>query len=103
MAQVGVYQAKTRLGRPGLALQGRTVPIADRVLDLLAEDEALVPCIWPLEVANALVVAKRQGRLSAAKVAQAIGLFSDLPLTVCELDLHAALTSVLELARSQGP
>ena len=40
---------------------------ADQVLDALHADEAIVPGIWPLEVANVMVVAERRKRLSKAE------------------------------------
>ena len=39
---------------------------ADRLLDLVVEHGAVVPAIWRLEVANALQMAVRQGRIAAA-------------------------------------
>ena len=75
---------------------------ADRVLERLREDRALVPSIWPLEVANALVVAERRGRLSSAKVARAVELFQELPVFVWEVAAQEALGPVLDLARAQG-
>jgi hypothetical protein len=39
---------------------------ADSVLDLLVDSEAIVPSIWPLEVANVLLVAERRQRLTEA-------------------------------------
>ncbi|HWO73408.1 MAG TPA: type II toxin-antitoxin system VapC family toxin [Dehalococcoidia bacterium] len=74
----------------------------DRVLERLREDDALVPAIWPLEVANGLLAAERRGRLSAADVAAAHGILSDLPVTMNTLTLDEALGSVLDLARAQG-
>lgn len=39
-------------------------PLADRVLSLLSDGQALVPALWSLEVSNALIVAERQKRLT---------------------------------------
>lgn len=75
---------------------------ADRALERLREDDAVVPAIWPLEIANGLLAAERRGRLSAADVAQAHGLLSDLPIGVNALTLQVALGPVLDLARAQG-
>jgi predicted nucleic acid-binding protein len=75
---------------------------ADRVLERLREDDALVPAIWPLEVANGLLAAERRSRLSPADVAAAQGVLSDLPITVNTQTLAEALGSVLDLARAQG-
>lgn len=75
---------------------------ADRVLDRLQEDDAFVPAVWPLEVANGLLAAERRRRLSAADVAQAQAILSDLPVTVNELALEDALGPVLDLARAHS-
>ena len=39
-------------------------PRADRVLDQLVEEGALVPQLWHLETRNSLLTAERRGRLS---------------------------------------
>jgi predicted nucleic acid-binding protein len=75
---------------------------ADRVLDRLREDRAVVPSIWPLEVANGLLVAERRGRLSPARLARAVDLFQQLPIFVFEVGAQVALGSVLELGRVHG-
>jgi predicted nucleic acid-binding protein len=75
---------------------------ADRVLDRLRQDDALVPALWALELANGLLVAERRGRLSAADVARIQGLTPDLPISVNDLSVEDALGPVLNLARAQG-
>jgi predicted nucleic acid-binding protein len=40
---------------------------AIKVLRLLNSYEAIVPCVWPLEVTNALLMAERRGRITPAK------------------------------------
>ncbi len=75
---------------------------ADRVLERLREDQSLVPAIWLLEVANALVVAERRGRLTSAKVARAVELFLELPISPQDIVAPLALGPVLDLARAQG-
>ena len=53
---------------------------ASKILDRLGEDEALVPAIWPIEMANVLVVAERRGRISAADATRAVELLLSLPI-----------------------
>ena len=53
---------------------------ANKILDCLGEDEALVPSIWPVEMANVLVVAERRGRVSAADAARAMEILLSLPI-----------------------
>jgi predicted nucleic acid-binding protein len=54
----------------------------DAVLDRLRDDEAAVPAIWPLEVANVLLVAERRGRLSEAQASRFLELLAQLPIEV---------------------
>jgi predicted nucleic acid-binding protein len=74
---------------------------ADRVFEQLTEDSrALVPSIWPLEVANGLLVAERRGRLSSAKVARTAELTSQLPVSIHDVGPELAFGPVLDLARA---
>ncbi len=74
---------------------------ATGILRLLADDTAVAPGQWPLEVANGLLAAERRGRLSAADVARVHAILTDLPVTLDALTLDEALGPVLDLARSQ--
>ncbi len=74
---------------------------ADRVLERLREDQAFVPAIWPLEVANGLLIAERRKRLSAAKLARAVELTQELAISVSEQGAEVALGPVLDLARAE--
>lgn len=47
---------------------------AARVLARLADDQTLVPPIWPLEVTNALVVGQRRNHLSGEQITVALSL-----------------------------
>ena len=83
-------------------LEDEVSEYADRVLDRLREDGVTVPSIWPLELANALIVAERRGRLLPAKVAQAVEQTSELPISMHDVPGELAFGPVLELARAQG-
>lgn len=52
------------------------------VLGALADSAAVVPALWPLEVANVLLVAERRRRITRGDVARFIDLLADLPLEV---------------------
>jgi predicted nucleic acid-binding protein len=54
----------------------------DVVLDRLRDDEAAVPAIWPLEVANVLLVAERRDRLSEAQASRFLELLTELPIEI---------------------
>lgn len=48
--------------------------------DLLSAESVWAPAHWRLEVCNALCMAERRKRLDAAGVAQAVALFTQLPV-----------------------
>jgi len=81
-------------------LDDEASPAADRALDRLETDEAFVPSIWPLEVANGLRSAERRGRITVADGARVRQLLLSLPIHVEPMDLAAALTDVTDLART---
>ena len=72
---------------------------ADHVLDLLERDGAVVPAIWPLEVANALCVGERRQRLTASDVARATALIRALPIRLDDASMELVLGAILGLAR----
>jgi predicted nucleic acid-binding protein len=73
--------------------------LADAVLDAVTEVEAWVPSLWPIEVANVLLVAERRGRLSPADSARFIELVGGLPITVDDRAHERALGPVLSTGR----
>lgn len=75
---------------------------AELLLDRLAEEGAIAPAIWPLEVANALRTAERKGRVDLADVAHLRVLLAALPIDVEPVDLPTALGEVVDLARTLG-
>jgi predicted nucleic acid-binding protein len=72
--------------------------MTDRLLDSLDETQSLVPSIWPLEVANVLLVAERHGRLSAADSSRYLDLLGALPILVEDLSFARATGAVLAAA-----
>jgi len=79
--------------------QDETNSYADAVLDRLAECEALVPAVWPLEVGNVLLVAERNKRLSEADSTRFTALLNELPLIVEQETPQRAMGEILMLAR----
>lgn len=90
---------------------------ANKILDRLGEDEAIVPCLWQVEMANVLVMAERRGRISGADAARAVEILLSLPIRAergdmenlgairrlaRELNLSAYDACYLELARRTG-
>lgn len=75
---------------------------ADRTLELLDTNTAVAPAVWPLEVANAILMGERRGRLSAADTAQFMELLGGLPVAVEDAALSGALGVVLDVGRGYG-
>jgi predicted nucleic acid-binding protein len=75
---------------------------ADAVLSSLTATQALVPAIWPLEVANVLLVAERRKKLRKADTARFVELLSGLPIVVESTTIEDALQAVLASGREFG-
>ena len=75
---------------------------ATTILKQLPDSRAVTPSIWPLEVANALLVGERRKRLTKADTARFLALLRSLPITVDDETTRRALGDVLSLARDQG-
>ena len=82
--------------------EDETTPLGDAALDALSAGEALVPAIWPLEVANVVLVGERRGRLAEADTTRFVALLGALPITVDVETPQRALKEVLTLARERG-
>jgi predicted nucleic acid-binding protein len=52
------------------------------VLEDILAGGALVPVLWPLEVANVLLMAERRRRISLAERSQALAWFAVLPIEI---------------------
>lgn len=75
---------------------------SEGLLDRLASGvEALVPAIWPFEVANALLVGERRKRVTIAQVASLLRRISDLPITVEPIRVSSAFGQILDVARRE--
>lgn len=77
-------------------------PIGDALLEQTAENGAVVPSIWRLEIANALQMAIRRKRIDTIFRDLALGQLAHLPIVVDpDTDYHA-WTSTLRLADRFG-
>lgn len=54
----------------------------ETVLDLLADESAIVPALWELEVSNVLLLGERRGRLTESQSARFVALLAQLPILV---------------------
>ncbi len=73
---------------------------ADGVLKKLARREAVVPAIWPLEVANVLLVGERRKRLTKADSSRFLELLQGLPITIDVQATSRAFGDIISVARS---
>lgn len=75
---------------------------ADSLLERLRQERAIVPCVWSLEVANALVIAERRHRISREQSDRIVQVMLELPIEVeVGLPVHD-LTVAVNLARDLG-
>jgi predicted nucleic acid-binding protein len=60
--------------------EDEATPWTEALLDREGGEEAVVPAHWPLEVANALLVARRRGRVTADQISEFIEDLAALPI-----------------------
>jgi predicted nucleic acid-binding protein len=77
-------------------------PYADAVARRFRSMQAIVPSIWPLEVANAMLMGERRKRNAVATQAQWIGCLTALPIAVDDQSPVRVFRDVLALARTQN-
>ncbi len=53
-----------------------------KVFENIGKEGALVPAIWPFEVANSLLVAERRKRISSVQANKALSMLFDLPIEI---------------------
>jgi predicted nucleic acid-binding protein len=72
---------------------------ADSVAARLASACAAAPVIWPLEIANAVLVGERRRRSTVAQAAKWLAYMESLPIAIDEQATSRVWTAVLDLAR----
>jgi len=72
---------------------------ADAVLMALEGKTVFVPSIWPLEIANAVLVGERMKRLRRPEIQRFIALLEGLPLAQDSQSVGEHIGDVLPLAR----
>ncbi len=75
---------------------------ANAVRDGLGMNRAVVPSLWPLEVANTILVGERRKRSNQAQAAAWTGLLASLPITVDDETATRAFSDILHLGRAQN-
>jgi predicted nucleic acid-binding protein len=76
-------------------------PHTDSILDRLKDSQAVVPVIWPLEVANVLLMAERKKRITNLEVSSFIDALGALPIHVDESTIVRAMHSIFQLASTE--
>ncbi len=74
--------------------------LADRVLDTLAEQPVLVPALWHIEIANALLVAERRMVVREAQVIDYMNRLSRLPIQTDDVPAANRQEMVMALGRA---
>ena len=75
---------------------------ADRALAAIKGQTVLVPAVWALEIANALLVGERRKRLKHPEVLRFLALLEHLPISQDHQTASDSVTNVLPLAREHG-
>jgi predicted nucleic acid-binding protein len=76
-----------------------TSAYADAVLDSLAATQTIVPALWPLEVANALLMGERRKRSTEAETIYWIDILNKLAIAIDDETITRAWSDTLALAR----
>ncbi|MDQ7840642.1 MAG: type II toxin-antitoxin system VapC family toxin [bacterium] len=82
--------------------EDEATPYTEATLDRLQGATAVVPSIWPLEVANVLLSAERRGRLTEAQSTRFIELLGALPIVMEQPSVDRVLGAVLLLGRQHA-
>jgi len=77
-------------------------PYADALAARFPAARALVPLIWPLEVANALLMGERRQRSTEAQAGKWLSYLRSLPIAVDDETHDRIWNDVLSLARTHG-
>lgn len=75
---------------------------ADTYLERLLVDRAVVPQLWPLEVANVLLISGRRGRINDDEINNAINSLRILPIDVDHKTHEYAFAETFKCAAEHG-
>ncbi len=75
---------------------------AAAILDKIPDLQAHVPGLWPLEVANALLVGERRGRTTPANAAHFLALLGTFPIAIDDETVARAWVETTHLARAHN-
>ena len=83
-------------------LPGEQSSRTEALLDQAAEAGALAPGLWPLEVANIMLVAERKNRITQAQRVRALTSLAKLPIRIDTETAGRAWNSTFDLALAHG-
>jgi predicted nucleic acid-binding protein len=75
---------------------------AAAILEKMPDLQAFVPSIWPLEVANALIMGERRGRTTPADAARFLAILGTFPINVDDETATRAWADTMHLARAHS-
>ena len=75
---------------------------AEAILERMPDLQAHVPSLWPLEVANALLVGERRRRITSAETARFLAILGAFPITVDDQTVAHAWADTMHLARAHN-
>jgi len=84
------------------AFEDEATPATEALLDRVRDEGGIVPAVWPLEVANGLLLGERRGRLAEAQTMRFVQTLQGLPISVDDGALGEAFGAVLTLGREHG-
>jgi predicted nucleic acid-binding protein len=73
---------------------------AENILERMPDLQAYVPCVWPLEVANALLVGERRSRIKPAETTKFLSILQAFSITVDDQTASRTWVDILNLARA---
>ena len=82
--------------------EDETDEYAEAILERMPDLQAHVPSLWPLEVANALLVGERRRRITSAETARFLAILGAFPITVDDQTVAHAWADTMHLARAHN-
>ena len=82
--------------------EDEATPATEALLDRVRDKGGIAPAVWPLEVANGLLLGERRGRLAEAQTVRFVQTLQGLPISVDGGALREAFGAVLALGREHG-
>jgi predicted nucleic acid-binding protein len=80
--------------------EDEATPETEGILDLLGKGTTVVvPAVWPLEVANAMLSAERKKRMTVAQATAFLARIAGFPISIDAMPLGRAFDQVLSVGR----